>query len=108
VERLRPISFVPSRFPAMHYVYVLYSFKDQRLYKRSTSDISKRLLRHNLGSNRSTALKRPFVLVHVEAFADRSTPFRGSPSSRRWKAVASSRFFCMAKGYLTLTAGWLW
>src|SRR5690606_37194267 len=35
-------------------------------------------------------------------------PFRGSHSSRRWKAVASSRFFCMAKGYLTLTAGWLW
>ena len=55
----------------MYFVYVLYSLKDYKLYKGSTSDISKRLLRHNSGGNKSTAHRKPFVLVHIEIFPDK-------------------------------------
>ncbi|MCD4774360.1 MAG: GIY-YIG nuclease family protein [Bacteroidales bacterium] len=40
----------------MHFVYVLYSLKDYRLYKGSTSNIQKRLIRHNSGGSTSTAI----------------------------------------------------
>ena len=55
-------------FYLMFYVYVLYSLKDHKLYKGFTSDIAKRLLRHNRGGNASTAKRKPFVLVHLENF----------------------------------------
>jgi putative endonuclease len=52
----------------MHFVYVLYSLKDNKLYKGATANIQKRLIRHNAGGNKSTAHRKPFVLVHVEVF----------------------------------------
>jgi putative endonuclease len=60
----------------MHFVYVLYSLKDHRLYKGSTSEISKRMLRHNSGGNSSTANRKPFVLVHLETFEDKSSALK--------------------------------
>jgi len=60
----------------MHSVYVLYSLKDHKLYKGSTSDIAKRLIRHNSGGNASTAHRKPFVLVHLESFPDKSTALK--------------------------------
>ena len=56
----------------MHFVYVLYSLKDHRLYKGSTSNIQKRLIRHNSGGSKSTAHRKPFVIVHIEQFEDKS------------------------------------
>jgi putative endonuclease len=52
----------------MFYVYILFSLKDKKLYKGFTADIAKRLLRHNRGGNASTAKRKPFVLIHLEAF----------------------------------------
>ncbi|RLD38759.1 MAG: hypothetical protein DRI89_14095 [Bacteroidetes bacterium] len=49
----------------MYFVYVLYSLKDHKLYKGYTSNIEKRLLKHNSGGNKSTAHRKPFVIVHV-------------------------------------------
>ena len=60
----------------MYFVYVLYSLKDHKLYKGSTSDISKRLLRHNSGGNKSTAHRKPFILVHVEIFPDKDSALK--------------------------------
>ncbi len=60
----------------MHFVYVLYSLKDHKLYKGCTSDISKRLLRHNNGGNASTANRKPFVLVHLETFEDKASALK--------------------------------
>ena len=56
----------------MHFVYVLYSLKDHRLYKGSTSNIQKRLLRHNSGGSKSTAHRKPFVIVHIEQFENKT------------------------------------
>jgi putative endonuclease len=55
----------------MHFVYILYSLKDYRLYKGATSNLQKRLIKHNSGGSTSTAKRKPFVLVHVEQFEGR-------------------------------------
>ena len=56
----------------MYYVYVLYSLKDHRLYKGFTNNIQKRYLKHNTGGSKSTAHRKPFVLVHIEVFEEKS------------------------------------
>lgn len=56
----------------MYTRYVLYSLKDHKLYKGTTSELAKRLIRHNSGGNRSTAHRKPFVLIHTEIFESKS------------------------------------
>lgn len=56
----------------MYFVYVLFSLKDHKLYKGSTSNIQQRLLRHNSGASTSTAHRKPFVLVHIEQFDNKT------------------------------------
>ncbi len=55
----------------MHFVYVLYSLKDHKLYKGATSNIQNRILKHNSGGSKSTAHRKPFVLVHIEIFQEK-------------------------------------
>lgn len=52
----------------MYFVYVLYSLKDHKLYKGYTSNIQNRLKKHNSGGSKSTANRRPFIVVHIEQF----------------------------------------
>ena len=56
----------------MYYFYVLYSLKDGKLYKGTTSDLGDRYLRHNMGGTTSTRNRRPFVLIYVRKFEDKS------------------------------------
>ena len=60
----------------MHFVYVLYSLKDHKLYKGSTSNIQKRLLKHNSGGSKSTAHRKPFVIVHIEKFDNKTNALK--------------------------------
>ena len=53
------------------YVYILESTCDRKLYIGITSDVTKRLLRHNEGRVVSTKLRRPFELIHVEKYNNR-------------------------------------
>ncbi len=55
----------------MYYFYILYSLKDHRLYKGSCEDFPKRFLRHNSGGNKSTAHRKPLVLIHLEIFEEK-------------------------------------
>jgi len=55
----------------MYYFCILYSLKDHRLYKVSCADFPKRFLRHNSGGNKSTAHRKPFVLIHLEIFEEK-------------------------------------
>jgi len=43
-----------------HYVYVLYSLKDNKLYIGYSTDVYRRLDEHNAGENTSTKYRRPF------------------------------------------------
>ena len=52
----------------MYYFYVLFSLKDHMLYKGFSADMGKRFLKHASGANKSTAPRRPFVLIYLETF----------------------------------------
>lgn len=56
-------------------VYILYSLKDKRLYVGCTSDIGKRVKKHNMGNVQATKNRRPLVLIHAEQFDDKGTAF---------------------------------
>lgn len=55
----------------MHFVYILQSEKDERLYIGFTDNIERRLKEHNEGKSKSTKPFRPNKLVYYEAFFDK-------------------------------------
>jgi putative endonuclease len=55
----------------MHWVYVLRSPKDSRLYTGVTADLRRRIREHNLGKVRSTRSRCPLSLVYYEVFDTR-------------------------------------
>lgn len=55
------------------FVYVLQSQKDGRLYVGISANTEKRLLDHNAGRTKSTKGYRPWKLIHVEEYPDRTT-----------------------------------
>ena len=59
----------------MHYVYVLISLKDGKLYIGCTQDLKKRFSLHNSGGVPSTKERMPFKLLYYEAFIDKHDAF---------------------------------
>ena len=66
--RRAPVGRIPSLRRKMHWVYVLRSERDGRLYTGATADLDRRLAEHNRGKVRSTARRRPLVLIYSERF----------------------------------------
>ena len=60
----------------MYYFYVLYSLKDGRLYKGSSSDLLERMLQHNAGRTKSTKHRRPLILIYFEKHDDKETAMK--------------------------------
>ena len=54
-----------------HYVYILYSLKDFKLYVGTTINLKKRLERHNSGMNTSTKGRCPLILIFAESFLNK-------------------------------------
>ena len=52
----------------MFYVYILKSLKDGSYYVGSTSNLKKRIHRHNRGNSISTKGKKPLVLVYRKEY----------------------------------------
>lgn len=52
-------------------VYILQSERDGSYYVGQTSDVEKRLERHNRGTERSTRGRGPWKLVYLEAYGTR-------------------------------------
>ena len=59
-----------------YYVYVLESVRDGWLYVGQTSNLEKRLLRHNQGEVKSTKGRGPFKIVYIEKYKTRSEAIR--------------------------------
>ena len=55
---------------SLHYVYVLRSIKNGRLYTGYTSDLRKRLEEHKEKRKRYTTYSGPYELVYYEACRD--------------------------------------
>ena len=56
----------------MHYVYLLKSTVDYRIYVGCTDDLKNRFFRHNSGKVKSTKAYCPWVLVYYEAYREKS------------------------------------
>ncbi len=54
---------------SVYHVYILRSESDGQLYTGVTGDLKRRLGEHHRGKVRSTARRRPLVLVYSESFA---------------------------------------
>ena len=52
----------------MYYVYVLFSYKDKKLYYGFTTNLKRRIEQHNLGLTKSTKGRRPLKLIYWENY----------------------------------------
>ena len=84
-----------------HYVYILRSLKDGRLYVGESADVARRLARHNGGLVKATRHRRPPEVVAVKRVADRRAALKverhlktleGSQEKRR--LVETGRIEC--------------
>lgn len=56
----------------MHYVYILKSLKNGKIYKGLTSDLRRRLSEHNSGRSTYTRQNGPWKLIYYEAFCNKN------------------------------------
>ncbi len=56
----------------VHWFYVLYSLKDDKLYKGTCEDLGDRFLNHVMGGTNSTKHRRPLILIYVKKFNEKS------------------------------------
>ena len=52
----------------MYYVYILQSVKSGKLYIGSTSDVKKRIIKHNQSEVFSTKPYIPWILIYTEGY----------------------------------------
>lgn len=62
--------------PIFHYVYVLLSLKDNKLYIGSTSDLKKRFQTHKSGFVDAIKNRLPVELIFYEAYRDKFDTIR--------------------------------
>jgi putative endonuclease len=60
----------------MYVVYVLESLKDTRHYIGQTSDLNRRIQEHNQGRVRWTKTHRPWKVLHIEEFENRTAAIK--------------------------------
>lgn len=57
-------------------VYILFSEKDRLLYHGFTTNLPKRIQNHQKGKTKSTASRRPLVLIHSEFYISKKDAMR--------------------------------
>ena len=60
---------------AEHFVYILFSHKDNKLYVGCSKNIENRLKQHNAGVVIATKNRRPFSLIYQEEFDSKADAF---------------------------------
>ena len=60
----------------MHYVYILQSKKDDKLYIGCTNDLKKRIEMHNIGKVFSTQNRKPMTIIYYEAHKNKYDAFQ--------------------------------
>lgn len=73
----------------MFYVYILKSIKKNWFYKEHTSNLDKRLEKHNAGEVRSTKNRRPYILVYQEEFSSRGEAMK---REKYFKSLEGGKF----------------
>ena len=67
------------------HTYILQSIKNRHFYIGHTSNIQKRLLRHNRGGNVSTKNGRPWFLAHQEEYLNKSDAIKREIQIKKYK-----------------------
>jgi putative endonuclease len=57
-----------ARPQSMHYVYILHSLKDSKLYIGESGDLKRRISEHNKGKVTATKNRRPLELIYYESY----------------------------------------
>ncbi|MDQ5971331.1 MAG: putative endonuclease [Patescibacteria group bacterium] len=82
-----------------YYTYILQSKVNGELYKGYTADLKTRLQAHNKGLNLSTKSKRPWSIIHYEAYLNeqdakrREKYLKTSQGSRLLKRMLKEYFY---------------
>lgn len=82
-----------------YYVYILQSIKDKSLYIGYTVDLKARVEKHNKGFNLSTKSKKPWKIIHYEAYRNqkdakrREKYLKTSQGSRLLKRMLKEYFY---------------
>ena len=69
----------------MHFVYIIESIVHKRKYIGSTSNVNKRLLKHNAGGNKSTKPFKPYKLIYQESFESKFEAIRREKQLKSYK-----------------------
>ncbi|MBI2086961.1 MAG: GIY-YIG nuclease family protein [Candidatus Zambryskibacteria bacterium] len=72
-----------------YFVYILLSLKDKKLYVGCTTNLEKRLIRHNNGAVFATKSRRPLELIYSEKFESKTEAFN---RERFLKSLWGARF----------------
>ncbi|MCK6600977.1 MAG: GIY-YIG nuclease family protein [Bacteroidetes bacterium] len=71
---------------ALFYTYILNSQKTGRFYIGFTTDLAKRIDKHNLGTTRSTKSGRPWVLYYFEEYTSKTAALKRERELKSWKS----------------------
>ena len=69
-----------------YFTYILYSNTKNRYYTGSTSDIDKRLERHNNGATPSTKPGRPWKVVYSETYSSKTEAIKRENHLKKMKS----------------------
>ena len=67
------------------YLYILKSKINERFYIGTTANLEGRIKRHNEGRSKSTKSGRPWEVVYLEEFDNRSEALARERQLKRWK-----------------------
>lgn len=83
----------------MFHTYILLSEKTNKFYIGSTGNLEDRMIPHNSGRSKATAIGMPWKLMHKEDFETRSQAYNREMEIKSWKShdriaqlVNTSRF----------------
>lgn len=71
----------------MYYVYILQSLKDKGIYIGYTDNLKRRFTEHQVGISLATKGRRPFKLIHYQAFVSQKD------------ALSTEKYFKTTRGW---------
>jgi predicted GIY-YIG superfamily endonuclease len=75
----------------MHYVYIIKSLKNQSLYAGATSDLRKRLTKHNKGGSPYTKKNKPYKLLWYSSFLSKKKALEFEKYLKTGSGIAFTR-----------------
>jgi len=70
----------------MYWVYIIESIRVKRFYVGSTSDINKRIIRHNQGGSVWTRRYKPWRLIYTEKYKTKEIALKREKEIKSWKS----------------------